>query len=148
MGLTGQILDPNGRLTSDEVNALSVFSRALGFYPLEASRANNTVRLDRLHTNYMRAIRTRFVLAYAQAYVANDQDTMDRINAEVENWNDAVALTGQDDMEITNFRQAARRAGREASSTTVQRTSRGAPDYSRIDRIAEITLADTEADDE
>lgn len=148
MAATGQIIDPNGRLTSDEVNALSVFSRALGFYPLESSRANTAVRLDRMHTGYMRAVRTRFILAYANAYRAGDQDAMDRINAEVENWNDAVEMTGQEDMEIRNFRQAARRAGREAASTVIERTSRGAPDYSRIDRIAEITLADTETDDE
>lgn len=146
MASSGQIVDPQGRLTSDEVTWINVFSRALSFYPLEASKANNAVRLDRMHTEYMRGIRARFVLAYANAYRQNDRDEMERINDAVNDWNDAVEQTGQEDMEIRNFRRAAIRAGRAASSTTVERTAEGAPDYSRIEEIAGILNADEESE--
>lgn len=148
MAGSGQIVDSQGRLISDNVNPINIFSRALAFYPLEASKANNAVRLDRMHTGYMRAIRARFILAYANAYRAGNRDEMDRINDAVNDWNDAVEQTGQMDMHINNFRTAAVRAGRAASSTTVERTSQGAPDYSLIDELAGIINADTESDDE
>ncbi len=147
MGATGEISDPRGRLTSDEVTIYNTFMRALGFYPLEASKANDTVRLDRMHTGYMRNIRTRFVLAYARAYRAGDEDGMERINDAVRDWNEAAELTGQDDMLIRNFRSAAVRAGRAASQTAIERTSSSAPDYSLIDELALITGADTETDE-
>lgn len=147
MAVTGEISDPRGRLTSDEVGIYNIFMRALGFYPLEASKANDTVRLDRMHTGYMRNIRTRFVLAYARAYRAGDEEGMERINDAVRDWNEAAELTGQDDMLITNFRSAAVRAGRAASQTTVERTSSSAPDYSVIDELARSTGADTETDE-
>lgn len=145
---SGEIVDSQGRLTSDEVNALNIFSRALAFYPLEASKANTAVRLDRMHTGYMRAIRQRFILAYAMAYKNDNREEMERISDVVQDWNDAVEQTGQEDMEIRNFRSAGIRAGRAARQTAVQRTSNAAPDYSDIDRLAEILNADTEADDE
>ena len=148
MAGSGQIVDSQGRLVSDNVNPINIFSRALAFYPLEASKANTAVRLDRMHTGYMRAIRARFILAYANAYRAGNRDEMDRINDAVNDWNDAVEQTGQTDMHINNFRTAAVRAGRAASSTTVERTSQGAPDYSLIDELAGIINADTESDDE
>lgn len=147
MASTGEITDPRGRLTSDEVTFMSIAMRMLGFYPLEATRANNAVRLDRMHTGYMRNIRARYILSYANAYRRNDQDMMDRILRYVQDWNDRARETGQDDMLIRNFRQAATRAGRAASQTTIERTSDSAPNYSLIDELAEITLADTEADD-
>ena len=147
MAATGQILDPRGRLTSDEVTPYNIFSRALGFYPLESSKANTAVRLDRMHTGYMRVVRQRYILAYANAYRAGNQNDMDRILDDVRDWNEAVEMTGQDDMKISNFRSAATRAGREAASTAIERTSRGAPDYSLIDTLAEVTGADTEADE-
>lgn len=147
MGATGEITDPNGRLTSDEVTVLSMMSRALGFYPLESTRANTAVRLDRMHTGYMRAVRARFILAYANAYRADDETTMDRINQSVQDWNEAAEATGQEDMMIRNFRSAAIRAGRAASQTTIERTSEGAPDYSLIDELATIMNADEESED-
>lgn len=143
----GQITDRDGRLISDDVHAGAIFARFLGFYPLEATRANTAVRLDRMHTNYMRTIRARYVLAYANAYRQNDNDRMRRIEQEVNNWNASARETGQDDMLITNFRTAAIRAGRAASSTTIERTSDGAPNYSVIDEIAAALEADVESED-
>lgn len=144
---SGQIVDPQGRLTSDEVTIYNIFTRALGFYPLEASKANDAVRLDRMHTGYMRAVRARFILAYANAYRRGDDQRMESISDSVRDWNEAAELTGQDDMLIRNFRSAAVRAGRAASSTSIQRTSGGAPDYSLIDELAVVLNADTETDE-
>lgn len=144
---SGQIVDPQGRLTSDEVTIYNIFTRALGFYPLEASNANNAVRLDRMHTGYMKAVRARFILAYANAYRRGDDERMESISDSVRDWNEAAELTGQDDMIIRNFRSAAVRAGRAASSTSIQRTSDGAPDYSLIDELAVVLNADTETDE-
>ncbi len=143
----GQIVDANGRLVSDDVTAGAIFMRALGFYPIEATNANTAVRLDRMHLGYMRAVRARYVLAYAAAYRAGDQDRMDRIADDVRRWNEVAEETGQDDMKITNFRAAGVRAGRAASQTTVERASRSAPDYSVIDEVAAALNADEEADD-
>lgn len=147
MAATGEISDPRGRLTSDEVNIYNIFTRALGFYPLESSKANDTVRLDRMHTGYMRNIRTRFVLAYARAYRADNEAEMERILDAVRDWNEAAELTGQEDMMIRNFRSAGVRAGRAASQTTVERTAASAPDYSLIEELAAATGADTETDE-
>lgn len=144
MMATGQILDPNGRVVSDDVTAMTYFTRALGFYPLEASQANTAVRLDRMHDGYMKAVRARFILAYANAYRAGNTDDMERINDAVRDWNEAVEQSGQDDMVIGNFRSAAVRAGRAASRTTIERTSEGAADYSIIDEVAGILNADDE----
>lgn len=140
----GEITDPRGRLVSDEVTPMAAFSRALGFYPLEATRANNAVRLDRMHIGYMRNIRARYILAYAQAYRMGNQEEMDRVVQMVQDWNDAAREANDDSMLIRNFRSAAVRAGRAASSTTIERTSEGAPTYSLIDELAEIVNADTE----
>lgn len=147
MAATGEISDPRGRLTSDEVTIYNIFMRALGFYPLEASKANDTVRLDRMHTGYMRNVRTRFVLAYARAYRADDEAGMERIMDAVRDWNEAAEMTGQEDMMIRNFRSAGVRAGRAASQTTVERTAASAPDYSLIEELAAATGADTETDE-
>jgi hypothetical protein len=142
----GEISDPRGRLTSDEVTALSAFSRALGFYPLEATKANTAVRLDRMHIGYMRNIRARYILAYANAYRRGDQDEMERVVEMVNDWNEAAREAGDESMLIRNFRSAGARAGRAASSTTIERTSDAAPDYSLIDELAEIVNADTESE--
>lgn len=143
---SGQITDPRGRLVSDEVDVFNIMTRALGFYPLEASKANNAVRLDRMHTGYMRSVRARFILAYAHAYRQGNDERMESILDSVRDWNEAAEMTGQEDMLIRNFRSAAVRAGRAASSTTIERTSQGAPDYSLIDELAGILNADEESD--
>lgn len=145
---TGEITDPQGRLTSDEVTAWSIFARAVGLYPLEATKANTAVRLDRMHTQYMRSVRARFVLAYANAYRKDDDATMERITRAVDDWNRSAEETGQEDMMIRNFRSAAIRAGRANAQTTVERTAASAPDYSLLEEVAEALNADTEAEDD
>jgi hypothetical protein len=147
MGIRGQILDPDGRTVSDEVTAGAIFMRALGFYPLEATRANTAVRLDRMHRGYMQAVRARFILGYATAYRDGDEARMESIADSVRRWNEAAEAGGQDDMLIRNFRQSAIRAGQAAGQTTIGRTSEGAPNYSVIDEIAEAMLADEEVED-
>lgn len=148
MARDGEIVDPRGRLVSDNVDIGTILSRAAGFYPLEASRANNAVRLDRMHTKYMQSVRARFILSYANAYRHNNADTMERIMEEVSDWNDAARESGREDMLIRNFRSAAVRAGRAAGQTTIERTSDGAPNYSLLDELAEIINADTESEDD
>lgn len=143
----GQIVDSRGRLVSDDVAPMAIFMRALGFYPIEATRANTAVRLDRMHLGYMRATRARYVLSYAAAFRDGDEQRMDRIADDVRRWNEAAEQTGQEDMMITNFRSAGRRAGQAASRTTVERASESAPDYSVIDEVAAALNADDESGD-
>lgn len=145
---SGQIVDSQGRLTSDNVNAMNVFSRALAFYPLEASKANTAARLNRMHVGYMRGIRQRFVLGYANAYRQGNRDEMARIIDAVNDWNDAVEQTGQEDMRINNFRTAAIRAGRAAESTATERGIGADPDYGLLEQLAGIVNADQERNDE
>jgi hypothetical protein len=147
MAADGEITDPRGRLVSDEVHVGSIFARALGFYPLEATRANTAVRLDRMHIGYMRNVRARYILAYAQAYRQGDQARMDSVTNMVNEWNTAAREANDDTMLIRNFRSAAVRAGRAAAGTTIERTSDAAPDYSLIDELAEIMNADTESEE-
>ena len=119
---TGAIVSADGRMVADNVSGLTIFMRLFGFYPAEASRQNNMVRLGKQNDAYRNDIAAKFRLDYIRAGMSNDmkgnREAMARVIDEVERWNKAAKGTG---LEISNFAKNARNALKDAKMTTAER---------------------------
>jgi hypothetical protein len=109
-------------MVADNVSGLTIFMRLFGFYPAEASRQNNMVRLGKQNDAYRNDIAAKFRLDYIRAGMSNDmkgnREAMARVIDEVERWNKAAKGTG---LEISNFARNARNALKDAKMTTAER---------------------------
>lgn len=123
-GLDGTVTDRRGRIVSEDVAASTVVGRMLGFYPYEATLANNIVRLGRIEDNYIKGIKADFVNAWARARRRGDTETMRRIERDVREWNSRARDAGDEQYEIKNFRRDALRSANEGDRPTIERYSR------------------------
>ncbi len=119
---TGAIVSADGRMVADNVSGFTIFARLLGFYPAEASRQNNMVRLGKQSDAYRNDIAAKFRLDYIRAGMSNnmkgDREAMARVIDEVERWNKAAKGTG---LEISNFVKNSRKALKDAQMSTAER---------------------------
>lgn len=131
----GTITNQRGQIVSEDVTAQTIAMRALGFYPTEATLANNIVRLGRIENMYVRSIKADYVNAWARARRRGQTDVMRRIESDVDEWNRRAREAGDDQYAIRNFRRDALRSAREGDRTATER-------FSRTGRVPEKAVDD------
>lgn len=133
--LDGTITNQRGQIVSEDVSAQTVAMRALGFYPTEATLANNIVRLGRIENMYVRSIKADYVNAWARARRRGQTDVMRRIEADVAEWNRRARAANDDQFVIRTFQRDALRSAREGDRTATER-------FSRTGKVPEAAVED------
>jgi hypothetical protein len=127
---SGAIVDKRGYVVSDEYNAAVAVWRALGFYPLSASREFDIVRAGRRRQEYLRSYSVAFRDAIVRAEARGDRAEARRLYDRVREWNRYAKGTG---LEITDIRAKVQRALRAqrmlASERFAQSTARSTRAY-------------------
>ena len=118
---TGMITNIRGQVVSRDVGYSTVAMRAMGFYPAESTRQNDTIRLVKMSGEYAKALKAKVVNAYTQAAIRRDTDTMKRIVEQVRDWNIDAKGTG---LEIKDFQKSAERSLKEARREAITRFRR------------------------
>lgn len=117
-----------GRVVSPGMDPLTLIFRTLGFYPAEATRANDFIRIGKQSRDYMLEVSKGFKDSYIKAAMAHggkgDTDRMRSVVAEVEAWNDAAEGTG---LEIKNFLTSVKKAMKEARRPAGERFLKTTP---------------------
>lgn len=125
---SGGVVDRRGYIVSDELSAMEVMARALGFYPTAAAEQYGLIRVSQRVSNYQRDMAASFYNAYVQARLRGDTAQANQVVREVREWNREARGTG---LEIANFQQNAIRRLRDARRTATERTTRYAPETAR-----------------
>ena len=121
---SGAIVDRRGYVVSPEMDAGTVITRLLGFYPERAATQYDVIRIAQREADYQKEV----VAAYRQAWIkatmrGDTQGARDIVDA-VNNWNDTARGTP---LEINRFIQNSQRALREAQRGAGERALRAAP---------------------
>ena len=134
---SGGVVDRRGYLISDDLSAMEVMARALGFYPTAAAEQYGLIRVAQRVSNYQRDMAAAFYNAYVQARLRGDTAQANQVVREVREWNQEARGTG---LEIANFQQNAIRRLRDARRSALERTVRYAPQTAReqFDRAIEL----------
>ena len=117
----GEITNTRGQLVSPDVTAATVAIRALGFYPTEATLANNIVRLGRIEDNYIKAVKAQRLNAYVNAKRHGDNERASIIAEDVARWNVNAKDAGLDQYVIKNFQRDALRSMQAANKSATER---------------------------
>jgi len=134
---TGAVTNRRGYVVSEEMSAMTIASRLLGFYPSSATRENDVVRLSKRIADYGRDVKASFRIAAIKAQLTNDRRAYRNVLKGVAEWNKAAKGTG---MEIRNFQQSVNQALREARRTAAARYIRSAPKNVRPESEALLRL--------
>jgi hypothetical protein len=121
---SGAVVDRRGYVVSPEMDAGTVITRLLGFYPERAATQYDVIRIAQRESDYQKEV----VAAYRQAWIkatmrGDNQGARDIVEA-VNNWNDGARGTP---LEITRFVPNSVRALREAQRGAGERALRAAP---------------------
>ena len=121
---SGGVVDRRGYIISDDMNAMTVMARALGFFPTAAAEQYGMIRVAQRTANMQRDMSATFYNAYVQARLRGDMAQANQVSREVRAWNREARGSG---LEIRNFETNAARRFREAQRTAAERTIRSAP---------------------
>ena len=121
---SGAVIDRRGYVITEDMNAMTVMARALGFFPGAASDEYGTIRVAQRIGNMQRDVAATFYNAYVQARLRGDMAQANQVLREVRQWNQQSRGSG---MEIRNFQANAVRRFREAQRPASERTIRSAP---------------------
>jgi len=138
---SGSVTNNRGQVVSRDADALTIITRAMGFYPAVATQQNDIVRLSKYTSEYAIDIKAAYVSAYVKAKLDNDTARMRGVSEDVREWNESAKGTG---LEITSFVQSANRAAREAERPTVARYLKSAPKQMRPETIQLLRFAGLE----
>lgn len=127
---SGAVVDRRGYTVSPDMDAGTVITRALGFYPVAAANQYEVIRAAKRMTDYQREVVTGYRTAWVSAMMRNDRDFARQIEESVDEWNTASDGTA---LEIKNFVQNSRRALQEARRPASARTLRSAPNAAERD---------------
>lgn len=127
---SGAVVDRRGYTVSPDMDAGTVITRALGFYPVAAANQYEVIRAAKRMTDYQREVVTGYRTAWVSAMMRNDRDFARQIEESVDEWNTASKGTA---LEIKNFAQNSRRALQEARRPASARTLRSAPNAAERD---------------
>jgi hypothetical protein len=127
---SGAVVDRRGYTVSPDMDAGTIITRALGFYPVAAANQYEVIRAAKRMTDYQRDVVTGYRTAWVSAMMRNDRDFARQIEESVDEWNTASDGTA---LEIKNFVQNSRRALQEARRPASARTLRSAPNAAERD---------------
>ena len=121
----GAITNDRGQVVSNKVSTMDVLWRMLGFYPGEATRHNDVVRMAKHADGYAKEIKTAFIDSIRRATAAGNMTDVARIKADVRQWNQTHGPASV--FYIRDFGMKAARAVREGKRTTSARYLKSAP---------------------
>jgi len=129
----GAVVNSQGRVVASDAGPLVMLWRTLGFYPADATKANDLVRVAKASRDYQLEVSKAFKDAYVKAALSGDKGGMKAIEDQVDEWNSDAKGTG---LEIKTFRESVRRAIKEAKLPAGARFLKTTP-LSMRDRTAE-----------
>lgn len=140
---TGAIVSQKGYIVSPDLHAGVFLTRLLGFYPSSAVTENDVVRMGKRLIDYRRDVASRYYGRYVMARLSGNDEAAMNVFDDVDAWNEAAKGT---ELELSNFRQSANRALRDAKRTATQRYLRTVPVNARREtqRVMEMLMTDEE----
>lgn len=120
----GAVVDRRGYVVSPQMDAATVITRLMGFYPAPAADQYEMIRLTNRIVNYQKDVALGYRQAWVRAMIAGDRAEAQQIERAVESWNRGTRGTA---LEIRNFVPGSQRALREASRPAGERALRAAP---------------------
>lgn len=127
---TGAIVDKRGYIVSQDMNAATIITRLMGFYPSAAAEQYEVIKYANRMVNYQKEATTGFREAWIKAKLRGDEAGAARIAENVVDWNDATRGTG---LEMRNWMAGNNKALREASRPAGERALRAAPTAAQQD---------------
>ena len=103
----GKITNSDGKIITHDVTTSEIIMRALNFYPARSTYTYDIVRMVKQRDAYRKELSTRYVNQMVRAQIDNDNEEMNRVLRNVEEFNVNAEGTG---LEIRNFGTKVRRA--------------------------------------
>lgn len=114
----GAITNARGQVVAEDPTWNVIMFRALGFYPAEATKANDVQRVSKYHDQYAKQIKAKFIGDYVKARMSGDNERVSAVLKKVQAWNRDAKGTG---LEIDKFTQAGDRSYKEAARPAFDR---------------------------
>lgn len=124
----GRVTDTKGRVVMTGTDVPMVIARALGFFPGAVTSQNDMIRLSTHVADQSKAIKARYVTAYADAKIKGDTSKMTEVANDVREWNKVYKDT---EFEISNFIKSADRSAKERGRSSAARYLKSAPENVR-----------------
>jgi len=125
---SGAIIDRRGYVVEPDLAWYDIATRIAGGYPISAAEKYGAIRIINRVANYRRELSAQYRSEWVQASIRGDVARRREIEDDVREWNQRHRGTP---LEITNFRQGAQRALREARRPATERTLRTTPTAGR-----------------
>lgn len=137
---SGAVVDRRGYVVSPEMDAATILTRLVGFYPERAATQYDIIRIAQRETDYQKDVVAAYRQAWIKATMRGDTARAQEVVEAVNNWNETARGTP---LEITRFVQNSVRALREAQRGAGERALRAAPRTAQED-IRELVDALTQ----
>ena len=133
---TGAIVNARGYTVTKDLGEFTIVSRLMGFYPSEATRSNDAIRITKRLVDNQKAIVTGYRSQYVNAYLRKDRSAMRDILESVRIHNKAYKNTP---FFIDDFKGKVKRATKSASESAGARFLKTTPKSvrSQIEDIVE-----------
>jgi hypothetical protein len=125
---SGAIIDRRGYIVAPDVTVGEIIWRLAGFYPRRAAESFGNVRIINRIADYRREAAAAYRQEWVTARIRNDRTRMREIEQAVREWNNYHRGSP---LAISNFRESANRAYREAVRPATERSLRAVPQASR-----------------
>ena len=132
---TGAVLNSRGYTVTRDISTANLITRFLGFYPVQATRSNDAVRMSKRLVDYTKAISSGYREQYVRAALMKDRSAMRSIEQDVRDHN-RVHRRG-DPFYIDDFYGKVRKAVRSAEEGAGARFLKTTPKSTR-DSITDI----------
>jgi hypothetical protein len=135
----GAVVDKRGYVITPDMNAGTIITRLLGFYPEAAAKEYEAIRVAKRIGNYQKDVVASYRYAWVKAMQTGNRAYARDIEQSVAEWNKGAKGTS---LEIKDFVRNSQRALKEARLSATQRTLRSTSTAGREDtaRIMDLLI--------
>ena len=135
----GAVVDKRGYVITPDMNAGTIITRLLGFYPEAAAKEYEAIRVAKRIGNYQKDVVASYRYAWVKAMQTGNRAYARQIEQSVAEWNKGAKGTA---LEIKDFVRNSQRALKEARLSATQRTLRSTSTAGREDtaRIMDLLI--------
>ena len=135
----GAVVDKRGYVITPDMNAGTIITRLLGFYPEAAAKEYEAIRVAKRVGNYQKDVVASYRYAWVKAMQTGNRAYARDIEQSVAEWNKGAKGTS---LEIKDFVRNSQRALKEARLSATQRTLRSTSTAGREDtaRIMDLLI--------
>jgi len=123
---SGAVVDRRGYVVSPDMDAGTIITRMMGFYPQAAAAQYDVIRITQREADYQKQMTAAFRQAWIKASLRGDSDRASEIMDAVRSWHDSNRGTALD-IQPGRFMMGNVRALREAQLAAGDRTLRASP---------------------